>query len=135
MYLHEVLDQWFEQEVNPRLKGQAYLVRYAADFIILFKSEDDACRVLDVLPTRFGKYGLRLHPDKTRMLRFSPPNQSSKERTSQVERSFDLLGLTFYWGLSRRGRWARETAKRQRIVCAALGGALAFGVKPIVIAQ
>jgi group II intron reverse transcriptase/maturase len=115
MYLHEVLDQWFEREVKPRRKGQAYLVRYADDFIILFKSEDDARRVLDVLPKRFGKYGLRLHPDKTRLLRFSPPNLSSKERTSQVERSFDLLGLTFYWGLSRRGRWVvkQKTAKNR----------------------
>jgi len=115
MYLHEVLDQWFEQEVKPRLKGPAFLVRYADDFIILFKDEDDARRVLDVLPKRFGRYGLRLHPDKTRLLRFSRPNQFSKGRTSQVERSFDLLGLTFYWRLSRRGRWVvkRKTAKNR----------------------
>jgi len=59
-----VLDEWFEREVKPRLKGQAFLVRYADDFVIGFVHEEDARRVLEVLPKRFGKYGLTLHPDK-----------------------------------------------------------------------
>src|SRR5207302_7463084 len=66
VYLHYVLDAWFEQEVKPRLRGRAFLIRYADDFIMGFACEEDACRVLEVLPKRFGKYGLTIHPDKTR---------------------------------------------------------------------
>ena len=62
IYLHEVLDKWVETEVKPRLKGQAFVVRFADDFVMGFSSEEDARRVMDVLPRRFGKYGLTLHP-------------------------------------------------------------------------
>ena len=65
VYLHEVLDEWFVREVRPRLKGRAELVRYADDLLFVFARKDDAERVLAVLPKRFGKYGLTLHPDKT----------------------------------------------------------------------
>ena len=65
IYLHEVLDKWFEHEIKPRLEGRAFLIRYADDFVIVFSSETDARRVLTVLPKRFGKYGLTLHPEKT----------------------------------------------------------------------
>jgi retron-type reverse transcriptase len=64
IYLHEVLDVWFEQEVKPRMKGRAELVRYADDFVICFEREDDARRVMEVLPKRMEKYGLTLHPEK-----------------------------------------------------------------------
>jgi len=74
VYLHYVLDVWFEQEVKPRLQGRAFLIRYADDFVIGFACEEDARRVLDVLPKRFGKYGLTLHPDKTRLVAFRPPS-------------------------------------------------------------
>src|SRR5262249_56277953 len=73
VYLHYVLDLWFEQEVQPRLKGRAFLIRYADDFVMGFACEEDARRVLDVLPKRFGKYGLTIHPDNTRLLPFRPP--------------------------------------------------------------
>ena len=80
IYLHEVLDVWFERVVKPRLKGTAFLVRYADDFVIGFAHEEDARRVLDVLPKRFGKYGLALHPDKTRLLNFrSPRNRKDSD--------------------------------------------------------
>ena len=69
-YLHEVLDTWFEQTVKPRLKGRASLIRYADDAVLVFEVEGDARRVLDVLPKRFGKYGLTLHPEKTRLVPF-----------------------------------------------------------------
>jgi RNA-directed DNA polymerase len=68
VYLHYVLDVWFEQDVKPRLQGRAFLVRYADDFVMGFACEEDARRVLEVLPKRFGKYGLALHPDKTRLV-------------------------------------------------------------------
>jgi hypothetical protein len=113
VYLHEVLDQWVETEVKPRLRGRAHLVRYADDFVMVFESEEDARRVLEVLPKRFGKYGLRLHPDKTRLLRFEPPTRPPEQTPTQRGRSFDLLGMTLYWHRSRRGRWVvtQKTAK------------------------
>jgi RNA-directed DNA polymerase len=105
VYLHYVLDVWFEQEVKPRLRGHAFLVRYADDFVIGFACEEDARRVLEVLPKRFGKYGLTLHPDKTRLVPFRPPPKNPPEGTMVPSQpgTFDLLGFTHYWGLSRRG--------------------------------
>jgi group II intron reverse transcriptase/maturase len=118
IYLHEVLDVWFEREVRPRLHGRALLCRYADDFVLVFEREDDARRVLDVLPKRFGKYGLRLHPDKTRLVRFKrPPLWSGKgrgdRRSGQRPETFDFLGFTHHWDVSLKKRWyvRRETAK------------------------
>jgi RNA-directed DNA polymerase len=99
IYLHTVLDVWFEREVKPRLKGQAFLIRYADDVVIGFEREDDARRVLEVLPKRFGKYGLTLHPAKTRLVYFEPPRDGDGPRPG----TFDLLGFTHYWGKSRKG--------------------------------
>jgi RNA-directed DNA polymerase len=70
VFLHEVLDGWFERDVKPRLRGRTSLIRYADDFVILFEREDDARRVYDVIGRRFEKYGLRLHPGKTRLFEF-----------------------------------------------------------------
>src|SRR6266436_4377638 len=70
VYLHYVLDRWFETEVKPRLRGTATLIRYCDDFIIGFEREEDARRVLAVLEKRLGRFGLALHPDKTRLLTF-----------------------------------------------------------------
>jgi hypothetical protein len=111
-----VLDVWFEREVKPRLKGRAFLIRYADDFVIGLARDEDARRVLEVLPKRFGKYGLALHPDKTRLVPFQrPPHQDTPATTSGQVRpgSFDLLGFTHFWGRSRRGIWVvkRKTAQ------------------------
>src|SRR5262249_58850724 len=73
LFLHYVLDQWFEREVRPRLMGQAFLIRYADDFVIGLAREDDAKRIMEVLPKRMNKYGLTVHPEKTRLVRFTPP--------------------------------------------------------------
>jgi RNA-directed DNA polymerase len=107
IYLHEVLDVWFEQEVKPRLQDRAFLIRYADDAVMAFSCEEDARRVLDVLPKRFGKYGLALHPDKTRLVEFRRPDRRSpsEDRSDRKTGTFDLLGFTHYWGLSRRGKW------------------------------
>ena len=112
VYLHEVLDKWFEHEVKPRLRGRAFEVRYADDAVLAFEREDDARRVLAVLSKRLEKYGLRLHADKTRIVDFRNPQRSSRGG-SQRERSFAMLGFTHYWGRSRKGRWVvkRKTAK------------------------
>jgi group II intron reverse transcriptase/maturase len=115
IYLHEVLDVWFEHEVKPRLKGRAFLVRYADDVVMVFAMEHDARRVLAVLPKRFGKYGLRLHPEKTRLVKFERPPYQRPPTGGRDGRSgsFDLLGFTHFWGRSRKGNWVvmRKTAK------------------------
>src|SRR5215475_12375422 len=80
VFLHYVLDLWFEQDVKPRLRQRAFLVRYADDFVMGFRDERDAQRVLDVLPKRFDKYGLTLHPTKTKLVPFGPPSSSTKDR-------------------------------------------------------
>jgi len=110
IYLHEVLDKWFETVVKPRLVGRAFLIRYADDFVLGFSNEADARRVMTALPKRFGKYGLRLHPTKTRMLLFCPKGKDKHPKTGSG--SFDFLGFTHYWGLSRKGYWVvkRKTA-------------------------
>jgi hypothetical protein len=119
VYLHYVLDVWFEHEVQPRLRGRAFLIRYADDFVIGFACEEDARRVLEVLPKRFGKYGLTIHPDKTRLVAFQPPAETNRTDSGEGPTSgtFDLLGFTHYWGRSRKGTWVvkrRTAAKRLR---------------------
>lgn len=112
VYLHEVLDRWFETQVRPRLVGRATLIRYADDFVIAFSAEADARRVLEVLPKRFGKYGLTLHPDKTRMVSFRRPSSPGGGKREARPETFDLLGFTHYWGRSHRGYMVlkRQTA-------------------------
>jgi group II intron reverse transcriptase/maturase len=111
IYLHEVLDLWFTHQVKPRLKGEAFLVRFADDAIIGFSSEGDARRVLEVLPKRFSKYGLTLHPDKTRLIPFRRPRNNGKRRKGSGV--FDFLGFTHYWGKSLKRNWVikKKTAK------------------------
>ena len=123
VFLHEVLDLWFEREVKPRLKGRASLVRYADDFVIVFALEQDARRVEEVLGKRFAKYGLRLHPEKTRLVRFERPPRGRKPERHERPETFDLLGFTLHWGKSRKGNWvvqrktmsSRLTRARHRI--------------------
>ena len=126
IYLHEVLDMWFERDVKPRLNGRAFLVRYADDFIMGFELEEDARRVQAVLPKRFEKYGLALHPDKTRLVPFGKP-RGPKGPPDRRSGHFDFLGFTHFWGTSPRqhtccrgsfvknGRWVvkRKTAKNR----------------------
>lgn len=118
VYLHYVLDVWFRQEVQPRLQGRAHLIRYADDFVILFTHEADARRVMEVLPKRFGKYGLAIHPDKTRLIPFRRPSRKAtggEDGRNDRPGTFDLLGFTHYWGRTRRGGWSvtRKTAAKR----------------------
>ncbi|MCU0727748.1 MAG: group II intron reverse transcriptase/maturase [Planctomycetes bacterium] len=118
IYLHEVLDLWFEQQVKPRMRGRTTIVRYADDVAMVFEREDDAQRVLAVLPKRFGKYGLTLHPEKTRLLDFRRPGNRPRDGGTVppgTPRSFQMLGFTHYWTRSRRGFWVvkqKTDAKR-----------------------
>ena len=85
------------------MAGKTYLIRYADDFVIGFTDQLDAKRVMEVLPKRFGRYGLKLHPTKTRLVRFHKPND--RDQGSGQPASFDLLGFTHYWGRSKAGNW------------------------------
>jgi group II intron reverse transcriptase/maturase len=112
IYLHEVLDRWFEEIVKPRLEGAAFLVRYADDFVMVLASPRDARRVMAVLGKRFEKYGLKLHREKTRMIDFRPPRPRQQQGRGE---SFDFLGFTHYWGCSRKGHWVvkRQTSSKR----------------------
>lgn len=111
IYLHYVLDVWVEQMLKPWAKGRVFLVRYADDFVIGFSNKQEAQKVLDVLPKRFAKFGLTLHPKKTRLVNFRRPPRQSPPPGGRPE-TFEFLGFTHYWARSRRGYWAmkRKTA-------------------------
>jgi group II intron reverse transcriptase/maturase len=116
IFMHYVLDEWFEKEVRPRLKGEAFVIRYADDFVIGAARADDARRIMEVLPKRMSKYGLTVHPEKTRLVRFQPPHADDSEtedRDPPGPTTFDFLGFTHYWGRSRQGAWVvkRKTAR------------------------
>jgi hypothetical protein len=98
IYLHEVLDRWFVEVVEPRLSGRAFLIRFADDFVMGFEWEEDARRVMEVLSKRFSRFGLTIHPTKTRLVDFGCPSRDGKGE------SFDFLGFTHYWGRSRNDR-------------------------------
>lgn len=109
IYLHEVLDKWWVEQVRPRMRGSTLLVRYADDFVMAFSRREDALRVHAVLAKRFERFGLTLHPEKTRMVRFVRPRTNDKDPPG----SFDFLGFTHHWAKSRKGYpvLKRKTAK------------------------
>jgi RNA-directed DNA polymerase len=118
IYLHYVLDEWFEQEVKPRLRGQAFEVRYVDDFMLCFQYRDDAERVLAVLRQRFEKYGLTLHTEKTRLLEFGRSALGKSEQPGgDKPQTFDFLGFTHICARSLRGKFTihlRTARKRLR---------------------
>jgi RNA-directed DNA polymerase len=119
VYLHHVLDLWLEQEVRPRLQGGMQLIRYADDFVIGFEREDDARRVMSVLGKRFERFGLKLHPEKTRLFPFARPRGGGGGGKGPT--TFDFLGFTIYWRRSWKGGWAlgmktRKARQRRAIV-------------------
>lgn len=115
IYLHHVLDTWFHDMAKPVLRGEAFLVRYADDFVIVCAMKSDAEKLMAVLPKRFGKYGLTLHPEKTRLVRFTRPALRPSDNGGEGPGTFDLLGFTHYWRRTRRGGWAvwQKTAKNR----------------------
>ncbi len=114
IFLHYVLDDWFSREVNPRMKGRCFLLRWADDFIFGFELDTDAKRVMEVLPKRFNRYGLKLHPDKTALIQFGKLPLKSKDCAKNG--TFDFLGFTFYWGNSLKGyRVIKKKTARKRL--------------------
>jgi RNA-directed DNA polymerase len=106
VYLHHILDEWFEEEVKPRLRGEAHEIRYADDAILCFQYREDAEKVLEVLPKRFAKFGLTLHPEKTRLIAFGRFAQGeAKKRGERKPDTFDFLGFTHICARSRQGKF------------------------------
>lgn len=107
IFLDEVMDKWWVAEILPRLKGRGILVRYADDLVMVFERRTDAERMMRALPQRFAKYGLTLHPEKTRMVQFQPEDKRYRDPDDPPSPpgSFDFLGFTHYWGKTRNGKW------------------------------
>jgi group II intron reverse transcriptase/maturase len=117
IYLHYVLDEWFEEVVKPRLKGEAYEMRFADDAILCFQHKEDAEKVLRVLPKRFEKYGLTLHPEKTRLIEFGRYAVGNAKKRGKKPETFDFLGFTHICARSRSGKFTvhvKTLAKRFR---------------------
>lgn len=114
IYLHYVMDKWFETMVKPYMEGKVFMVRFADDLVIGFSSKRDALRVLEVLPKRFAKFGLALHPEKTRLVPFNRPRRNNRKPDGDTG-TFDFLGFTHYWARSRKGNWVvkRKTAGKR----------------------
>ena len=109
IYLHEAVDKWWVNDVLPRLRGRAAMIRYADDFVMVFSSREDALRVQAVLPKRVARFGLTLHPEKTRLIDYRRPGGGDGGHPG----SFDFLGFTHHWGRTRTGASApmRKTSK------------------------
>jgi RNA-directed DNA polymerase len=117
IYLHHVLDKWFEDEVKPRLKGEAYEIRFADDAILCFQHKEDAVKVLAVLPKRFEKYGLTLHPEKTRLIEFGRYAAKNARKQEKKPATFNFLGFVHICARSRQGKFTvhvKTIAKRLR---------------------
>ena len=120
IFLHYVLDLWFEKRTKLKTKGACNIVRYADDFICMVQSEDDAKYIEQELRVRFSKFNLELHPEKTRVIAFQRGKQKLHHGDKHVPRSFDFLGFTHYWGKSRKGNWIlchKTSSKRFRRAC------------------
>jgi group II intron reverse transcriptase/maturase len=119
IYLHNVIDLWIEHEVKPRLCGSCWLIRYADDLVLAFETEEDAKRVEQALHRRMQKFGLTLHPDKTRLIAFQPPDDPAVGKGSAT---FDFLGFTLYWKRTRKGTtrmtWKTRRARLRRAIVA-----------------
>lgn len=114
IFLHYVLDEWFVRDVLPRMKGRCFMVRFADDFVIGCEREEDARLIMEVLPKRFNRYGLSVHPEKTKLVDFTRPARNT--RKGKGNGTFDFLGFTHYWAKSRRGNWVikRKTVRKRR---------------------
>lgn len=120
IFLHYVLDLWFEKKVKPRLRGACYLVRYADDFICMAQYADESQRIKQALVTRFAKFDLELHPEKTRIIRFGRYERENAKRQNRRANTFDFLGFTHYCDTSRRGKFivGRKTSRKKfRMKC------------------
>lgn len=115
VYLHYVLDLWFEKKLKRQVQGSCHLVRYADDFICMVQKMEDAEHIKRALQERFAEFGLELHPEKTRVLSFGRYERENAKRQNRKARTFDFLGFTHYCGKSRKGKFivGRKTSRKK----------------------
>lgn len=118
LYLHYVLDLWFERVVKPRLQGEAYLIRYIDDFVVCFQHQADAQRFQQVLTKRLAKFALALEPTKTRLVAFGRFAERDAKRNGKRLETFTFLGFTHYCTRNHRGNfkmgWKTDKSRLQR---------------------
>jgi group II intron reverse transcriptase/maturase len=115
IFLHYVLDLWFERRVKRQVRGVCYLVRYADDFVCLVQYQDDAQHILKALRDRFTQFDLVLHPEKTRVISFGRYERQNAQRQKRRPNTFDFLGFTHYCDSSRWGTFkvGRQTSRKK----------------------
>lgn len=115
IFLHNVLDEWFEKELKPGMEGECHLVRYADDYVCMAQYQRDAERVRQALEERSAACELELHPEKTRVISFGRHELENAQRSGRRANTFDFLGFTHYCGVSRRGRFivCRKTSRKK----------------------
>jgi RNA-directed DNA polymerase len=115
IFLHYVLDLWFEKRLKRRVRGACHLVRYADDFICMVQSQDDARHIEQALRERFAKFDLELHPKKTRVISFGRYERENAQRQQRRPNTFDFLGFTHFCGTSRKGKFivGRKTSRKK----------------------
>jgi RNA-directed DNA polymerase len=114
LFLPQVLDAWFVQDVQPRMKGRGFLTRCANDCILGCELEADARRVMEVFPKRCNRFTLTIHPEQTGLIAFTPP--PGQEQSATGKGTVDVLGVPPYWAKTRRGDWVskRKTTGKRR---------------------
>ena len=115
IFLHYVLDKWYEEIVKSHVRGFCDLVRYADDFICVVRYADDAERIEQALKNRFNKYGLEIHPTKSRRITFGRFEKENARKQNRKPNTFDFLGFTHFCGVSRRGyfKLGRRTSRKK----------------------
>jgi group II intron reverse transcriptase/maturase len=115
VFLHYVLDLWFEETLKPRMKGQCYLVRYADDFLCMVQKPEEARCIEQALRERFAKFDLELHPEKTRVISFGRYERENAKRQKRKANTFDFVGFTHFCDRSRKGRFivGRKTSRKK----------------------
>ncbi len=120
IFLHYVLDLWFDKRVQRQVRGACFLVRYADDFVCLIQYQEEAQRVAEELRERFAQFDLQLHPEKTRVMSFGRYERENAQRQKRRAHTFDFLGFTHFCGRSRRGKFIvgrRTSRKKYRKKC------------------
>ena len=120
VFLHYVLDLWFEKRVKLQVQGQCYVVRYADDFLCMVQNKEDAEHIKRELQERFAKFDLELHPEKTVVMSFGRYESDNAKRQDRRANTFDFLGFTHFCGKSRRGKFIvgrKTSAKKFRKKC------------------
>jgi len=115
IFLHYVLDTWFEEEVKTHIRGYCELIRYADDYVCLVQYKEDALKIRRALENRFNKYDLTLHPDKTRVFSFGKFERGNSQNQNRKANTFDFLGFTHFSDKTRKGSFkvGRKTAMKR----------------------